>query len=506
MANGMRKQTLITLLLSLAAVPAHAGVIQGIVVEKQTGYALEHATVTLQALPLGGSEARTVRTREAGQFDFGSVPPGAYLIRAVRRGFMPVQYGQKRWNSAGTAVIVDKDSTMSLQLQLSRYGAIGGTVRDPNEAGIPDQDVAAYTSTQPPRFVMRAKTDDRGVFRIGGLEPGAYVIRTTGNKDEDRDYIPTFSRQTQRAEEARTVIVYPDEEANDGDVRPILGQLFSVSGNIPLPYSNFGFNVTVTLASDMGRVITEGPAFHYASLPPVRYEIYAEARENAPGTRILGGYLDLQLERNITNLAIPVNEVRETTFVLDGAGTTPSAQAFVRRKDPAGDGPVQTAKLTSLGRLLLSPGHWTVLIAPPAGYYVARFSPVPRDNLALPEGWNEITVGANAFNRFTVTLSSGGGALHGMVKTSGSPAVEAPVFLETWDPVTRKRLLDLREARTDAQGNYRFSGLPPGNYRVLSTFEYAAPEPGFFDSAGALEFRIESATDPQANLELYGIP
>ena len=503
----MRTHALTTLLLSLSAVSAQAGLIHGIVVERLTGYSLEHATVTLQSLPLGGSATQTARTREAGQFEFDGLPAGAYLIRATRRGFMPMQYGQKRWNSAGVAVIVDKDSTMSLQLQLSRYGAITGTVRDPNEAGIPDQDVAAYTSTQPPRFVMRAKSDDRGVFRIGGLEPGAYLVRTTGNKDEDRDYIPTFSRQTQHVEEARTVMVYPDEEANDGDVRPILGQLFSVSGNIPLPYSNYGFNVTVTLASDMGRVVTEGPAFHYTSLPPVRYEIYAEARENAPGTRILGGYLDLQLERNMTNLAIPVNEVRETMFVLEGAGTTPSAQVFIRRKDPAGDGPVQTAKLTtSPGRILIAPGHWTVLIAPPAGSYVARFSPVSRDNPALPEGWNDITVGAMSFGRFTVTLSNGGGALHGAVKTSGSPAAEAPVFLETWDPVTRKRLLDLREARTDAQGNYRFAGLPPGSYRVLSTFEYAVPEPGFFDTAGAQEFRIESATDPQANLELYGIP
>ena len=62
---------------------------------------------------------------------------------------MPLEYGQRRWNSAGAAVILESDTTMSLHLQLSRYGAITGTVRDPNEAGIPEQDVAAYTSTQP---------------------------------------------------------------------------------------------------------------------------------------------------------------------------------------------------------------------------------------------------------------------------------------------------------------------------------------------------------------------
>ena len=229
-----------------------------------------------------------MRTSDSGQFVFSNLPAGAYVIRAARRGFMPVEYGQKRWNSAGAPAVVEQDGTLSVQLPLSRYGAITGTVRDLNEAGIPDHDVAAYTAGQPPRFVARAKSDDRGVFRIAGLEPGTYLVRTTGNEDEGKAYLPTFSRQTLRVEEARPVTVYPDEEARDGDVRPIPGTLFEISGSVALPASQFGFMTTIFLASDMGRIVTESQTFHFGVLPPVRYEIYAEAKENAPGTRGAG--------------------------------------------------------------------------------------------------------------------------------------------------------------------------------------------------------------------------
>jgi Carboxypeptidase regulatory-like domain len=490
-----------------SVVASQAAVIHGLVVEKSTGYSVANAAVTLQPLPLAGQASTTVRSNESGRFEFGSLARGAYLVKAARRGFMPAEYGQKRWNSAGTAIIVDGDTTISIRVPLSRFGSITGTVRDSNEVGIPDQDVAAYTNTQPPHFITRATSDERGIFRIPGLDPGSYLVRTLGNNYEDRSYLPTFSRQTQRVEEARTVTVYPEEDANDGDVRPIPGRLFEISGATPLPASRYGFTMTVTLASDMGRVVSQGPAFHFKALAPVRYELYAEARENAPGTRVLGGYSELALERNLTNFSLPLNEVGGSGFNLEGAGEAVSAVALYRRKDLAGAGPVESVKLGARGVLPLPPGHWEFLIAPPSyGYYVSRFAPVSRDNTARPEGWNDILVGNLVFNRFTVTLSNGAGAIHGTVKISSDPAGAAPVFLEAWDPVTRQRVLDLRETRTDMRGNYRFDGLPPGDYRILSTFEYAAPDPNAFDAALARSLRVESSTDPQVDLDLYGIP
>ena len=498
----MRPSAAPLLLLAITAGYADGAIIRGTVVEKRTNYSLSRASVTLETVPAVGDQARTARTNETGQFEFANLPAGAYIIKASRRGFMPMEYGQRRWNSAGTAIIVRDDDSLSLQLPLARFGAITGTVRDNNEVGIPDQDVAAYTTTQPPRYVARAKADDRGVFRIGGLEPGDYLIRTTGNTDEDRSYLPTFSRQTLRVEEARPLVVYADEDTPDGDVRPISGKLFDLSGGVTVPPGNF--NITITLASEMGRTFSSGPAFRFTGLAPGRYEIYAEAVEGAPGMRVLGGYTDIPLDRNQTNFVLPMQDTRDTQFALEGAGPSVSATALVRRKDYAGVGAAREVRLSALGRVQLFPGRWEIMVQPPAGYYVASFSPRVRNSSAVPQGWNEVLI--SGYSRISASLSSGPGSLQGTVHISNMPAIAAPVFLETWDPVTRARLTELQKTRTDVQGNYKFGGLAPGNYRLLSTFEYTSPDPQAFDVDETRGIRVESATNAQVDLELSGMP
>ncbi len=91
-----------------------------------------------------------------------------------------------------------------------------------------------------------------------------------------------------------------------------------------------------------------------------------------------------------------------------------------------------------------------------------------------------------------------------MVKSGSTPAVAVPVFLEGFDPVTRRRVLELRETRTDRAGNYRFANLAPGDYRIVSTLEYASPDVQLFDSMGALQVRAEPGGSAQTDLQLYG--
>jgi hypothetical protein len=483
--------------LILVAVSLHAAVIRGIVVENTSGYALSRSLVTLHMIGMPSDAAVSVRTSESGAFEFPNLIPGAYIVRASRRGFLPMEYGQRQWNSAGTPVIVDKDASASLNIRLSRLGAITGIVRDENEVGIPEQDVAAYTNTEPPRYVTRGRSDDRGVYRISGLDPGSYLVRTTGNEDMELSYLPTFGRQTLRVAEARPVQVYLDDEARDADVRPIRGTLFTLAGvAAPLPDQNF--TVTVTLASDLGRRTYDGPLFRFSSLAPGAYEIYVEARENPPGTRFYGGYTEFRLDRNTPSLNVLMSQIRETQIGFQGV----AGRILARRKDLAGVGPTQELPLSVLSRALLGPGRWELAAIPPPGNYVAGFFPATRG--ARPEGWNEIQVGRYS-SQVTISLSGGASAMHGVVKQSGSPASWAPVFLETWDPIERKRLVDLRETRADIRGNYRFEGLPPGSYRVLSTFEYLAPDSNAMDLGGALGIEVAAHTDLQTDLDLYGI-
>lgn len=492
-------------LLLIADASGVAATIRGIVTEKASGYSLSHASVTLKPIAGGGTD-RTMQTSANGSYEFRNLPAGSYVIQATRVGFLTAEFGQRAWNAAGTAVKIGQDDVFTARLALARMGGISGTVRDENEVGIPAQDVAAYAATRPPRLVTHALTDDRGIYRIGGLEPGQYFVRTTGGSDGTVARIPTFSSQTQRVEEARAITVYADSDAKDGDIRPIAGRLFQLSGGASLARpgsANIG-GTTITLVSDMGRTVVSGPNFRFDSLPPGHYELYAEAPEVAPGTRNFGAYADFQLDRDLNAFPLPLVASAGAGISLQGLGGGAAAFVRYRRKDLAGVGTARQIDLRTFSQLPLTPGRWEVQIVPPAGSYVADFRPVVRGVLTRPEGWHEIVVQGAGSASVSATLATGAGVIRGEVKRDGRPVPGAPVFLEAWDPATRQRLLDLRQTRSSESGGYSFGDVPPGEYRVFSGFEYTSPDPNIFDS-GAVALSISQGSGKQVDLELSGV-
>ena len=92
-----------------------------------------------------------------------------------------------------------------------------------------------------------------------------------------------------------------------------------------------------------------------------------------------------------------------------------------------------------------------------------------------------------------------------MTASGHEPVPGAPVYLEMIDIETRKRLIDVREVRTDIQGRYQFVGLSPGNYRLVATFEFQAPDPATMESAGDRTVPVEEGRDTPLDLDLYVI-
>src|SRR4051812_11890788 len=176
------------LLLLLTALPLRCAILRGYAVEHATGKALARTRVTIEPLPGTSGATLAVFTNSYGVFEFLNIPAGAYLVNASRRGFAPVHYGQKRWNAPGTPVVLDQDQAVTISVRLPRYGGITGYVVDENDVGMPEHEVLAYRNTRPPRVVAKFPTDDRGWFRIWGLDPGTYLVRTAGRKYEDGDY------------------------------------------------------------------------------------------------------------------------------------------------------------------------------------------------------------------------------------------------------------------------------------------------------------------------------
>ena len=499
----MRKLLLIRVcLLSAGAAASPAAVIRGTVVENQTGKSLARTVVVLQPIEGTPGSAKSTRTDIAGAFHFASLPAGAYIVKATRYGFMPVEYGQKRWNSAAKPIVVEEDANPFLNIRMLRYSAVLGTVLDENYVGLPDHEVVAYRTTTPPQLVAQAITDDRGVFRIHGLLPGTYVMRAAGKQYDDESFVATFSRETSRLDQARTVDLPPEQEVAFADIRPLPGKLYSVLVAAAPPLADPPA-ATITLASDMGRKTVKGTSFNFTGLPPGEYEAYAESQtDSGTGLPAAAAHQRFSLGRDM-RITLLMPGIPGTSVAITGAPAGDSGKLWVRRKDLAGTGTPVSPPIVN-NRVTIPAGRWEVMLEPPSGYYVSGFA-VPAIAPSTPiraDSWNETPSRGGV----RYSLSPGSASIRGTVKSPSETVGGVPVFLEPYDPVTRKRDGELRGVRADMRGQYRFEGLAPGVYRILSTFEYLAPDVEAMDFARAQTITIEARSQRSLDLDLYLIP
>lgn len=497
----MRKASLI-----LCAAALHAATIRGNVVEHQSGKPLSRVTIRLQPLAGVAAQGATTRTNSFGSFEITGLAAGAYLVTASRQNFVTVQYGQKQWNSAGEPVVLDESSATFLNIRMPHFAAISGRVVDENDVGIPHEKVAAYRNTRPVQLVANATADERGEFRIYGLEPGSYMVRSGPLANEEISYVPTFAKDSLRAEDGRVADVSYDADTSGIEIRPVPGKLLKVAGfvsvSLPVP-------VNLTFATDWGRdtaIVQPGGPFSFSPVPPGTYEFYAEGpgdgsyRCEAVG---LWQEVTLKTEREIMLNAPCMSFVTIGISGLGGQRVDASKFSILaRRVDMAGPGEVRQVAMEGRRSLLL-PGRWEVELRTPPNYYVAGFSSNrPNQVVQLPDGWNPLTVTTSGYAQFRVSNSPG--AIHGVVTgTSHEPVAGAPVYLEEIDPATGTRGAELRVATTDTRGQYRFQGLAPGNYNILATFEYKMPDADTMAMARPQSVSVKEAGDVQQDLDLF---
>jgi len=170
------------------AAPA-TGFLAGQVVESPSGKPIAGALVTLignTASRPGGPQQRPVVADSQGRFYFANLPVGNFGTNVLKTGY---SYPQSVLISRTTALAADEHIT-DLKITLVKLGAISGTLRDDGGDAVVGMSVLALRrSIQNGRPVMtmmsQARSDDRGVYRISGLPPGAYVVCACG-----RDPLP----------------------------------------------------------------------------------------------------------------------------------------------------------------------------------------------------------------------------------------------------------------------------------------------------------------------------
>lgn len=494
----------------LLAAAAYAGVVQGTVQEYASGYALSRTVVRLIPVPRADNvdlKQIQLRSASAGQFVFFNVPDGYYFLIATREGYFPGAYGQRRPNGQGSPILVTRDSDLFAQLKMHRKGAITGRVLDENGVGIEGVPVVAYRARLPLRVAGSATSDDRGVYRIHGLDSGKYWVRTTSHTlDDGSGILPTFGPQSREVREARAHDVHLDDDTPDADVHPEFGNLFNLSGEVQC----FDGVVKVTLTSETLHRVTQvgcGATYMFPGLSPAVYEVTAENLKQPES-----GYLELFVDKQTSNAAVKLQPPPTVEFDIRRAGSSTRVNFPVtvtgRRQDLYEAGAEQ--QIPTPHATLLA-GHWEMSAQAGSDKYIESISNF-RGELrreGQPEKsveWFEIFVEARYNGRISIIVADKAAQITGGVTKEGKGVPGAPVFLWPLAEASKRSLKGYRMVFADTDGKYSFEGLPPGDYRILATYDFTEIDEASLDEARAITVHAEESQRTSADLLLWQAP
>jgi hypothetical protein len=436
---------------------------------------------------------RATRADLAGRFQFDQVPNGSYEVLASKAGYQALA-------PARVNAFTDQGRRETAEVRLAPWGNITGRVVD--EFGDPVQDASVQlleVRYENGRRQLAAagggarRTDDRGEFRLFGLEPGRYVVSASVGELGAADH-PGYTRSyypgTATASSAQVVTLARSEQAQGIDVELIRARTFRIAGRLIdasgqpttggslqlLPSRRSG---SVT-AVPIGARIDPTGAFEFRNVPPDRYVIHAyRGRQLGTQEGEFGALPVTVSDADVTGLVLPMTAGSTIT------GTV-TFDSFDVSKHPSAAGvriegiPVDFDQSPN--------SNWALAEPRPDGAFVLAGLHGPR-RLAvsgIPPGWAlkeirvagiDVTDRALAFGQASQSLSSVTvvmtdrlSELRARVVDDRSrplPGVDVLVFpgdRGRWYPFSRF----FRHAVTGDDGRVSIAGLPADSYYVVA--------------------------------------
>jgi hypothetical protein len=450
-----------------------------------------------------------VRTTLAGHFSFLSVTPGSYVVTAIRDGYLPVAYGQRLPIGRGMPFEVTPDSNFFAEFRMRHKSAITGRILDENGVGTPGISVLAYRAQLPLREAGTAISDDRGVLRIHGLDPGKYWVRSAANTFDDASaWLPTFGPQGREVADARAVLVAADADTSDADISPEPGALFHLGGGFVGCDPEAA--VVVTLSSETGRRSTQAfckMRYRFDGLAPGAYEVSATLQDGSGA-----GFVDLFLDQDSDSGSVPVLQLPTVDIEVRRAGSGSSADvpvALIARRENLAE--TEPEREISGLHTVLAPGYWELRARVPSGQYVESIVNLRSTyrrawKAERASDWFEVFIEPRAGARIRITISGQSGQISGGVMAEGKPAPGVPVFLWPVAESARRSLSGTPQTLSDTEGRYRFDSLPPGDYRVLATFDAGEIDEDLLNLSQAPLVHADPAQTATLDLPVWSAP
>jgi hypothetical protein len=481
---------------------APASRIAGTVVDTLSKTPIADASVFLQ-ISETGSTVRSVRTTSDGRFDFQQLAAGRYWLGAVRPGFARALYGQKKPGRPGLPIdVVDRQTLDAVTVGMTRGGVVTGTVYAPDGQPVIFANVTVYRpiyrngvkDVWPASFTnpLVPETDDRGMYRISGLETGEYFIGVrvprTGQAGEpstaeapnraDSGMFrgdPSFYPGTPSLTGAASVSVTAGEERAGLDIHVAGGAFSTLSGTVTGPDGKrTGALVMIALEGESSIVAMRGDAktdgtFSIPAVPAGAYTLIAHAFSGGSAinpVRVVVG------EKPVRDFAVQLAPMHTLSghVVWENTARAPTVAGRVTYTD------THTAFGSRVGNDAIAPdgsfqieglAPGPVLIgaeALPAGWAVKSVTMGGREITDLPVDYD----GSSDVNDVVIVLTQTSTELRGTLSDSslrpaaGSTVVAFPEDERYLNGFSRR----IQASQTSSEGVFLMKGLPPGDYLV----------------------------------------
>ncbi len=531
---------------SLVPPKSSLGQVSGHVYRADTGEPILKAQVALYPAnedvhsPNFNTEQRIVRTGAGGEFTIADLPAGDYRVLASRDGYSTFSGVQSQDNIANLKVSIKPGQAIeSLVLHLYPAGVISGQVLDEDHDPVPRLRVLALRV----RFVKggqrsfqlaaQADTDDLGNYRLPDLSPGPYYVKAGGLMTGSmRDvslkegpagrvqYRDTFYPGTPTWAEAQAVLVGPLAEARDVRFTVPAQRTYTVRGKL-LPGTGSeqkgAKEVSWTSSDDAGynfsfvrktaSVAPDG-SFEMQGLPSGDYTLTATAMSDGHMNDL--GFTSVHIADGNVLANVEIGHAAEVYGTVE-APPDVSLQGERVSLDNFGPGfglLHPSPELDSTGRFDIKnvpPGNFTFSVLnknerPIESVYVKKAICGGHDYAT-----QEFTLTVDSRLNCDITLARDTSLVQGRV-TSGDNAV--PGVLVVMIPASA----DLRKvprytltAQTDAIGQYKITGVIPGDYllfAVQKSSDQSYFDLGFADRNAATSVGITIAASAAQAVDL----
>ncbi|MBK5291868.1 MAG: carboxypeptidase regulatory-like domain-containing protein [Acidobacteriia bacterium] len=470
--------------------------VQGVVYESTSGATRPLPLAFVSVLSPGGEILATIRADGQGRYHFVNLPRSLLALTASKPGYLT----RHAAGNAGSRAMLDCSNgclQTGMDFVLWRAAVLAGVVLDAmqepvSRAGVSVRRIGAAASSEKP---STGATDNRGRFRIAGLETGSYSLTVQRRAPNGQDEVLTKTLKVSEGEQVVDLFFPPGSQGS-----------FRVAGRVSgIPFGA-GYRTWVAIRALSGSLrglqASVGPdgSFQFDSVPAGRYSADAAAVKLGTVERTDYFLNVIEVLAEIGQIALqPVEPAAATGTLEITAGALPDS-AVIRFTSKDGFG-YRLARIGKVNRKFdfsgLRPGAYRVE-ADSTQVYVKGVN--TGGKIQSP---GEVILSPGV-NRLTVVVAADHARVFGVVR--GAPETHQPV------PQGRVALHGDRgkySVQADQAGRFLFGKVIPGEYRICAWANIAperVEEETSWEQAGCQPKTISIGPSGEVEIDLRAAP